>query len=88
MAQVKGQWKKKSATSKKGTEYTVTQYSNGTSESWACSCPAWTLNRNRPDCKHILQVKLELLQGQKNASLINNPIFNDGNSKSGRKFNF
>lgn len=28
------------------------------STSWACSCPAWTRNMPREDCKHILKVKL------------------------------
>ena len=29
---------------------------------WECSCPAWTRNTPRTDCKHILLVKL-VLQG-------------------------
>src|SRR5580765_4599571 len=24
---------------------------------WACSCPRWTRNADRPECKHIRQVK-------------------------------
>ncbi len=24
---------------------------------WSCSCPRWTLNASRPQCKHILLVK-------------------------------
>jgi hypothetical protein len=24
---------------------------------WSCSCPRWTMNANRPECKHIAHVK-------------------------------
>ncbi len=24
---------------------------------WSCSCPRWTLNARRPECKHIRHVK-------------------------------
>jgi hypothetical protein len=34
--------------------YTVTQ--SLASGNWACSCPRWTLNKNRPVCKHIERV--------------------------------
>ena len=28
---------------------------------WECSCPAWTRNTPRSDCKHILKAKLHLV---------------------------
>lgn len=26
-------------------------------EVWSCGCPRWTMNANRPDCKHIKYIK-------------------------------
>jgi predicted nucleic acid-binding Zn finger protein len=34
--------------------YTVALNKKGV---WSCGCPRWTMNRNRPDCKHIKFVK-------------------------------
>ena len=48
---------------KKGKEpplWTVYQDLNGL---FSCNCPAWTKNMPRQDCKHILRVKLNQLQG-------------------------
>jgi predicted nucleic acid-binding Zn finger protein len=50
------QWK--ILNSRKTGHYVVSQRKDGGFE---CGCPAWTLNRLRPDCKHILEVKLALL---------------------------
>jgi hypothetical protein len=30
---------------------------------WACSCPRWTLNSSRPECRHIREVKYALHRG-------------------------
>jgi hypothetical protein len=30
---------------------------------WACSCPRWTLNASRPECRHIREVKYALHRG-------------------------
>lgn len=37
------------------TPYIVSHKKDG---EWQCSCPAWTRNTPREDCKHILRVKL------------------------------
>jgi hypothetical protein len=29
---------------------------------WACSCPRWTRNAERPECKHIKAVKMHILE--------------------------
>jgi hypothetical protein len=34
--------------------YTVARTARDT---WSCSCPRWTLNASRPQCKHITHVK-------------------------------
>jgi hypothetical protein len=36
--------------------YVVSETTHG---DWLCSCPAWTKNSPREDCKHIFRVKLE-----------------------------
>jgi hypothetical protein len=45
------QWKVKGST---GNVYTVSLGHDG---KYACSCPAWTRNMPRKNCKHILEVK-------------------------------
>jgi hypothetical protein len=37
------------------TPYTVSEANDG---NWSCSCPAWTRNHPREDCKHVMRVKL------------------------------
>ena len=34
--------------------YTVARTAEG---AWSCGCPRWTMNRNRPECKHIQHTK-------------------------------
>lgn len=36
--------------------YTVSLKHDG---SWECSCPAWTRQSPRQDCKHVLQIRLQ-----------------------------
>jgi hypothetical protein len=31
---------------------------------WACSCPRWTRNADRPECKHIQRVKRHILEAR------------------------
>lgn len=45
-------WGAHSESSKK--IYTVALSKKGV---WSCGCPRWTMNRNRPDCKHIIYIK-------------------------------
>lgn len=40
--------------SKAGTIYTVALNKKGV---WSCGCPRWTMNKSRPDCKHITHIK-------------------------------
>ncbi|SRR6266566_8296667 len=48
------QWKVLSSNGRK--EYIVSKCADGT---FACSCPNWTRNFPREDCKHILKKRLE-----------------------------
>lgn len=41
--------------------YTVSRATDG---SFGCSCPAWTKNSARPDCKHILAIKLAMKEDE------------------------
>lgn len=41
-------------------EYTVSIRHD---ETWECSCPNWTQNHPREDCKHILAMKLKQTAG-------------------------
>jgi len=43
-----------------GKTWTVARKANG---EWGCSCPAWTMKKNkgRPDCQHILKIKLQMV---------------------------
>lgn len=60
MKDIREQYQVASTSSRsKGLMYRVTEYTDGT---WACACPSWTLNKNRPDCKHILSIKLKRMQ--------------------------
>ena len=34
--------------------YTVAMNKRGV---WSCGCPRWTMNKSRPDCKHIKYIK-------------------------------
>lgn len=40
--------------------YIVSHKNNaqGSEDEWQCSCPSWTGNMPREDCKHILKIKL------------------------------
>jgi len=70
-------------TGSSGSNYTVSQEKLSTY--WHCSCPAWTRNTPRTDCKHILKVKLFLVNnGTKLES--NVPIEKPNPNKTGRKF--
>lgn len=42
--------------------YTVALNKEG---GWSCGCPRWTMNANRPDCKHIKFIKRFREQGFK-----------------------
>ena len=37
---------------------------------WSCSCPRWTLNASRPDCKHIKHVRAFKIPGRFNVDII------------------
>lgn len=41
--------------------YTVSKRHDGT---WACSCPAWTRQSPRQNCKHILSILVQQMQAQ------------------------
>jgi|DewCreStandDraft_4_1066084.scaffolds.fasta_scaffold43826_4 hypothetical protein len=51
--------------SKPGKIYTVAVHKDG---SYSCGCPRWTMNRMRPECKHIKHVKY--LRERKGASAV------------------
>lgn len=56
----KNQWKMQGTKSHKTgrtPEYTVSENFDGTFE---CSCPSWTQNTPRQECKHILRKQKEL----------------------------
>jgi hypothetical protein len=49
--------------------YTVALNKKGV---WSCGCPRWTMNKTRPDCKHILYIKK--MREQKTPVKISNVI--------------
>ena len=39
----------------------VVSYESGRTEKWQCSCMGWTRHYPRNDCKHIRQIKSDLM---------------------------
>jgi hypothetical protein len=53
---------------------------------WSCSCPRWTLNASRPQCKHITLVKAFKVKNVRAIELVPTVVMPESVKKSLSRF--